>query len=284
MVVVRVASFNDGRVGVIRHGEVLGVLDFGTAERGRISAMRRLIEAWSHGDLSGDLSLQDPVPVAEVSLLPPVPDPTKILAAPVNYRDHQVEMNEAVQVSGLGLFLKAPSSLVGHGGQVQLPYTDRRFDHEGEVAVIIGRRARNVSKAEALDHVFGYTALLDMTMRGGEDRSTRKSFETFTPMGPWIVTLDEVADIENVSFSCRLNGEIKQKAATSSLIWGIADLVSYASSITTLEPGDVISSGTPAGVGPVADGDSINVEIEGLEGSLSVAVTSEGAVACPTKG
>jgi 2-keto-4-pentenoate hydratase/2-oxohepta-3-ene-1,7-dioic acid hydratase in catechol pathway len=281
---VRVASFDGGRVGLVKDGQVHEAAEFGAAGPGRRSAMRRLIEAWGRGEFNDGLPVGDAVPLGEVTLLPPVPDPTKIFAAPVNYRDHQAEMNESVQVSGLGLFLKAPSSLVGHADQVRLPYTDRRFDHEGEVAIVIGRRARNVTKAEALDHVFGYTALLDMTMRGGEDRSTRKSFETFTPMGPWIVTLDEVADIENLGFSCRLNEDVRQQAVTSSLIWGFAELVSYASSITTLEPGDVLTSGTPAGVGPVVDGDSLEVDIEGLDGVLRVEVTAEGAVPCPTRG
>ena len=280
---MRVASFNDGRVGFVKGGQIYETPEIGAPGPGHLSAMRRLIDHWDRGELGDDLPLGEPVPVDEVKLLPPVPDPTKIFAAPVNYRDHQEEMNEAVQVSGLGLFLKSPSSLIGHKGQVQLPYTDRRFDHEGEVAVIIGRRARNISRADALSHVFGYTALLDMTMRGGEDRSTRKSFETFTPMGPWIVTLDEVDDVENLAFSCRLNSEVRQKAVTSSLIWGFADLVSYASSITTLEPGDVITSGTPAGVGPVVEGDSLVVEIQGLDGTLNVDVSAEDAVPCPTK-
>jgi len=245
--------------------------------------MRRLIHRWSEGEWDQDPHVLDPIPLGDVTLMAPVPDPTKIFAAPVNYRDHQLEMDEAVQVSGLGLFLKAPSSVIGHAGRVLLPYVDRRFDQEGEVAVVIGRRARHVSKADALDHVFGVTALLDMTMRGAEDRSTRKSFETFTPMGPWIATLDELPGAERLGFSCRVNETVRQQSSTDRLIWGIADLVSYASSITTLEPGDVVSSGTPAGVGPVEDGDVIEVTIDGLGGALRVTVSAEGAVPCPTK-
>lgn len=278
---MRAATFNDGRVGLVAAGQVREVPQFPPAGPGQPSAMRRLIHDWNEGEQ--DLHLLDPIPLSDVTLMAPVPDPSKIFAAPVNYRDHQLEMDEAVQVSGLGLFLKAPSSVIGHEGRVQLPYLDRRFDQEGEVAVVIGRRARHVSNADALDHVFGVTALLDMTMRGGEDRSTRKSFETFTPMGPWIVTLDELPGVESLDFSCRVNGTVRQDSSTARLIWGIADLVSYASSITTLEPGDVITSGTPAGVGPVQDGDSIEVTIEGLGGSLRVSVSEEGAVPCPTK-
>ena len=118
----------------------------------------------------------------------PVADPSKIIAAPVNYRDHQAEMNVDTQVGALGFFLKAPSSLLDPGGTIQLPYHDRRFDQEGELALVIGRIARQVSEQDALSCVFGYTGLLDITMRGGEDRSARKSFDTFTPMGPVLVT------------------------------------------------------------------------------------------------
>ena len=281
---MRVGSLSDGSVGLIKDGKVFGLPEFGTMEAGRLSPMRQLIEASGGGWTSDGATLGDPISCEQASFLPPIPDPTKVFAAPVNYQDHQMEMNEAVQVSGLGLFLKSPSSLIGHQGQVELPYTNRRFDQEGEVAVVIGRRARHVSRSDALDHVFGYTALLDMTMRGGEDRSTRKSFETFTPMGPWIATLDEVEDLEALRFQCRVNAEIRQEAVTSDLIWGFADLIAYASSITTLLPGDVVSSGTPAGVGPIADGDSIAVDIEGLEGTLDVTVTAAGAVTCPTTG
>ncbi|MEQ3549746.1 fumarylacetoacetate hydrolase family protein [Pseudonocardia nematodicida] len=279
---MRLASFDDGRVGVVQDGHVHEVAGFGPARAGEHSAARRLITTHPHLRSAAELELGDPVPLRDVALLPPVPDPSKVFGAPVNYVDHQREMDEAVQVSGLGLFLKAPSSLVGSGGEVRLPYTDRRFDQEGEVAVVIGRRARHVTTAEALDHVFGYTALLDMTMRGREDRSTRKSFETFTPLGPWIVTLDEIGNVDDLDFSCRVGEELRQKASTASLIWGFAELVAYASSITTLEPGDVITSGTPAGVGPVGPGDTIRVDVAGLGGELTVRVTADGAVACPT--
>ena len=126
-----------------------------------------------------------------------MPDPTKIVAAPVNYLDHQAEMNEAYHIDALGVFLKAPVLGPRRTGQtIRLPYTDRRFDQEGELALVIGRRARDVAVADALDHVAGYTCLLDITMRGGEDRSTRKSFDTFTPVGPYLVTPDEVGPLD----------------------------------------------------------------------------------------
>src|ERR1044072_566405 len=142
-------------------------------------------------------------------------------------------MNEEVQVSGLGLFLKAPSSVTGSGGRIELPYSDRRFDQEGELAAVIGRTARHVGPDDALDHVFGYTALLDITMRGGEDRSTRKSFETFTPTGPWLGTADRFGRPDDADIACFVSGRRRQSANTRDLIWGVAELVSYASSITT---------------------------------------------------
>lgn len=248
-----------------------------------ISAMHWLIQQDNWSSLVK--SSRGPVtPLTDIVFDPPVPDPSKIFAAPVNYADHQKEMEQAFQVSGLGLFLKAPSSLIGSGGTLRLPYHDRRFDQEGEFAVVIGKQARNINVDEALDYVFGYSTLLDITMRGGEDRSTRKSFETFTPMGPWIVTADEFGDPTNVKLRCWVNGEVRQQANTKDLIWGVAQLVSYASSVTTLLPGDVITTGTPAGVGSIFDGDTIDVECSGIGGRLSVTVSSAGAVASTTTG
>jgi 2-keto-4-pentenoate hydratase/2-oxohepta-3-ene-1,7-dioic acid hydratase in catechol pathway len=214
----------------------------------------------------------------------PVADPSKIIAAPVNYRDHQAEMSVDSQVGALGFFLKAPSSLLDPGGTIQLPYHDRRFDQEGELALVIGRTARRVSEEDAISCVFGYTGLLDITMRGGEDRSVRKSFETFTPMGPSLVTADEFGNPDDVELRCWVSGTLRQKASTRDLIWGVARLVSYASSVTTLYPGDVISTGTPAGVGPLAAGDTIRLELSGLGLDLTAQVAADDAVASPTSG
>lgn len=280
---MRFASFDGGRIGYVE-GENIVELVGANANLGfGISPMRAFIQQGSWSSVIN--SSRGPVfALSDVVLDPPIPDPSKIFAAPVNYVDHQKEMEEAFQVSGLGLFLKAPSSLIGSGGTIRLPYHDRRFDQEGEFAIVIGKRARNVSVEVALDHVFGYSTLLDITMRGREDRSTRKSFETFTPMGPWIVTADEFGDPSNADLRCWVNGEMRQHSNTSDLIWGVAQLISYASSVTTLEPGDVISTGTPAGVGPIVDGDSIEVECSGIGGRLGVSVSSASAVASPTSG
>lgn len=138
-----------------------------------------------------------------------MPDPSKIVAAPVNYLDHQSEMNEDAHIDALGVFLKAPSSVIPNGGTVSLPYLDRRFDQEGELALVIGRTARHVATEDAVDHIAGYTCLLDLTMRGGEDRSTRKSFDTFTPVGPHLVTPDEVGELSTLRLRTWVNEELR---------------------------------------------------------------------------
>jgi 2-keto-4-pentenoate hydratase/2-oxohepta-3-ene-1,7-dioic acid hydratase in catechol pathway len=278
---MRLASFNDGRIGVVRGDRIFDVTDkIGSS----YDLMIALIDRWV--ELKPDLESSAGVvsyPLLDVTLGPPVMHPSKIVAAPVNYVDHMDEMSESRSIGALGVFLKAPSSLIGHGGVIELPYIDRRFDQEAEFAFVIGKRARNVSREIALDYVFGYTGLLDITMRGGEDRSTRKSFDTFTPLGPWIVTRDEFGDPADADIAGWVNGIQRQSANTSDLIWGVAALLEYASSVMTLEVGDVITTGTPAGVGAIDPGDRIEMLVSGI-GTLTVGVTASHATICPTSG
>lgn len=274
----------DGKTGVGALTDA-GIVDLGSAVPAALGAspMRTLISQVDFADIERAV-IDAPVLAPEsVTLLPPVPDPSKIVAAPVNYLDHKEEMSESVHIDSLGVFLKAPSSLTGHEDTVRLPYHDRRFDQEGELAVVIGRAASHVSEEHALEHVFGYTCLLDMTMRGGEDRSTRKSFDTFTPLGPHITTPDEVGPIEDAELRCWVNGTLRQRADLKDLIWNVPQLIAYVSTVMELQPGDVIATGTPAGVGPVHDGDAVAVEITSI-GRLEVGVTADGAVASPTRG
>ena len=286
---MRLASFLNGdgdhRLGVVDGDDLLDVTDRLGGPPGPVSVspMRALL---SHSGSTIEV-LGTPegerVPLASVQLAPIVPDPGKIIAAPVNYRDHQAEMQEDFHIDALGVFLKATSSVLASGGTVTLPYTDRRFDQEGELALVIGRRASHVSVETAMDHVAGYTMLLDMTMRGGEDRSTRKSFDTFTPVGPYLVTPDEAGPPEAMRLRTWVNDDLRQDADVSDLIWDVPKLISYVSSVMTLQPGDVITTGTPAGIGQVFDGDRIAVEVTNL-GRLDVVVSDHGAVACPTRG
>jgi 2-keto-4-pentenoate hydratase/2-oxohepta-3-ene-1,7-dioic acid hydratase in catechol pathway len=271
---MRLVSYNDSRVGYLAGDQVVPL----PARR-----MRDVIASWNSGELAA-VDREVGIPLRDVRLRVPVADPSKIIAAPVNYRDHQAEMSVDTQVGALGFFLKAPSSLLDPGGTIQLPYHDRRFDQEGELALVIGRTARRVSEQDALSYVFGYTGLLDITMRGGEDRSTRKSFDTFAPMGPVLVTADEFGDPDDVELRCWVSGDLRQKASTRDLIWGVARLVSYASSVTTLYPGDVISTGTLAGVGPLIAGDTIRLELSGLGLDLVAQVAADDTIASPTSG
>jgi 2-keto-4-pentenoate hydratase/2-oxohepta-3-ene-1,7-dioic acid hydratase in catechol pathway len=170
----------------------------------------------------------------------------------------------------LGFFLKAPSSIIGPGDTILLPYRDRRFDHELELAFIIGRTAKNVKAEQAMDYIFGYTGLIDVTLRPDEhhqeERCLRKSFDTFTPIGPWIVTKEEIPDPNNLDMELRVNGEIRQKANTRDLICNVSELVEIYSRVMTLEPGDIVATGTPEGVGPLKKGDVVELEIQGVGG------------------
>ena len=272
---MRLVSFDEGRVGRLVDEHVLPLP----------GTMRDVIAQWAAGAGEPPAPRRgERTPLSDVRLRAPVADPSKIIAAPVNYRDHQAEMNVDAQVGALGFFLKAPSSLLDPGGEIRLPYHDRRFDQEGELALVIGRTARTVNERDALSYVFGYTGLLDITMRGGEDRSTRKSFDTFTPMGPTLVTADEFGDPDDIDLRCWVNDDLRQRASTRDLIWSVARLVSYASSVTTLHPGDVITTGTPAGVGPLKAGDTVRLELSGLGLDLEARVTADDTSASPTSG
>lgn len=277
---MRLVSFNQGKVGVVDDGNVLDVTELITgpaqpAGDGMIGLIRRWhavrpsLQAHRLGHMSR-------APLSEVRLDPPLRAPGNIVAAPVNYRDHQAEMNVDATVADLGFFLKAPTSVIGPGGVVQLPYLDRRTDQEGELAVVIGTTARHVPVAQALDHVFGYTCLLDVTVRGPEDRSMRKSFDTFCPIGPWITTADEVGDPGALELRCWVNDQLRQHATTKDQLVGVPELISFVSSVITLQPGDIVATGTPAGVGPLAHGDRVAVEIDRI-GRLEVTVSAETA-------
>jgi 2-keto-4-pentenoate hydratase/2-oxohepta-3-ene-1,7-dioic acid hydratase in catechol pathway len=270
---VRLARFDGDRVGVVAGDAVLDITDAVMQQ----SSFRTDDPMLALIGLDAPPSCIDAHrrPLAGVRLEAPLRRPGKIIAAAANYWKHTQEMNPGRQDLGgireKGFFLKAPSSLVGTGATVRLPFADRRTDQEAELAVVVGRGGRNIAPARALEHVFGYACLLDITVRGKEDRGYRKSFDTFTPMGPWITTRDEVPDPMALDIACRVNGEVRQHDTTGSMIMGVADLIAWISEGMTLEPGDVIATGTPAGVGPLAAGDRVEVTIERL-GMLQVDV------------
>jgi 2-keto-4-pentenoate hydratase/2-oxohepta-3-ene-1,7-dioic acid hydratase in catechol pathway len=211
----------------------------------------------------------------------PVANPSKIIAAPVNYMKHVEEAradaginfgSDIKTIDHYGLFLKSNTSLIGPGEAVRLPPLARRMDHEIELALVIGKEGFRITEAQAFDHVAGYALSLDMVICGPEDRSWRKSFDTFSVLGPWLTTPNEIADPDNLDFWIKVNGEIRQASNTKYLIFGIAKLISYASQAYRLYPGDIIMTGTPEGVGPVAAGDAMDCWIDQV-GEMRVAVT-----------
>ncbi len=217
-----------------------------------------------------------------VTLHAPVANPGKIIGAPINYRDHIAEANADQNIAfgkkfttldQYGLFLKAQTALNGPEGDVDIPFADRRTDHEVELGVVMGRRAKRVTREQALEYVFGYCVALDMTVRGPEFPGFRKSADTFAVIGPWITTADEIADPNALDLELSVNGEMRQHSNTRHLIFNVQHLIEYASAMYTLQPGDVIMTGTPAGVGPVSSGDLISASVAGL-GRLNVRVAA----------
>jgi len=212
-------------------------------------------------------------PLADIELLAPLPRPGKIVAIGRNYREHATEEGVEPPVAPL-IFAKWPGAVIGPGAEIRWdPALTAQVDYEAELAVVVGRRARRVSIADALDHVFGYTAVNDVSARDlqfGDGQWVRgKSLDTFCPMGPAIVTADEITDPQDLAISCTVGDERLQAARTSAMYFGIAEIISYCSQSFTLEPGDVIATGTPGGVGVfrdpprfLRDGDRVVVEIE----------------------
>lgn len=225
-----------------------------------------------------------PRPLSAVPLRAPVLGPTKVVAAAKNNAAHVAEMEQRRLSWGQGpagdsdvdIFLKAPSSIIGPGGAVVLPpdalAAGREIHYEPELALVIGARVRDVPSQQAMDAVLGYLVALDMTVRGKGDRSRRKSYDTFTPLGPWITTADDVADPNALDIALAVNGEVRQRATTRDLLLDVAGIIAFSSRVMTLEPGDVILTGAPAGVGPVSAGDRLTASISSL-GELRVGVT-----------
>jgi 2-keto-4-pentenoate hydratase/2-oxohepta-3-ene-1,7-dioic acid hydratase in catechol pathway len=225
------------------------------------------------GDPFGDRRPSGPpVPLANVRLLAPW-QPRQILAAAVNYKSHAGERPASSKPE---LFLKAPSSIVGPGDAIVLPKGAERVDFEGELVAVIGHRCRNISPAEALSYVLGYTCGNDVSARDWQRADTQwwraKSSDTFSPLGPWIV---DGLDPANLELRTRVNGEEVQSTNTGLLIHSLADIISFASRVMTLEPGDVIYTGTPGQTQPLKPGDTVEVEVGGI-GVLRNPVVAEG--------
>jgi 2-keto-4-pentenoate hydratase/2-oxohepta-3-ene-1,7-dioic acid hydratase in catechol pathway len=227
------------------------------------------------------------VPARSVQLLPPIPDPAKILCIGLNYRDHAIEGGKAIPAEPV-LFGKFPNALIAHGEPIRLPKVANKVDYEAELVIVIGKTGRHIpNDSSAFDHVGGYTCGHDVSARDWQFRGEEKqwiigkTFDTFGPTGPWLVTTDELKDPHKLQIQLRLNGETLQNSNTKEFIFGVPHLLWFLSQVVTLEPGDLIFTGTPPGVGiarkpPILlkPGDVAEVEIEGI-GILKNPVVAE---------
>ncbi len=286
---MRLVTFHRGgnasEPGVLRDREVvglsgLGIPDLLTLIRGGTAAQAR-VRAWAAEPPADAIA-----PLESVHLLAPLPRPPKIICVGLNYRDHAEESNMPIP-SVPTIFAKFPTAVIGPDASIVLPKSSTRPDYEAELAFVIGEGGRHIPASEWRQHVFGYTMLNDVSARDYQLATSQwmmgKTFDTFAPMGPWIVTADEIADPHALDISLTLNGEQMQNSNTRNLIFRIPELIAFLSSVFTLEPGDVVSTGTPSGVGfarkpPVylQPGDEVVVRIEGL-GELRNPVVAETA-------
>ncbi len=228
---------------------------------------------------------EDVVNLEDARLHAPVPGPQKVICIGLNYEDHAAETGAPIPEKPI-VFAKYPNSIIGHGQSIVIPPITSQVDYEAELAVVIGKAARNVPEAQAMDYVYGYTNANDVSARdiqlGEGGQWTRgKAIDTFCPLGPYLVTRDEVPDPQNLSIRCTLNGEVVQDGRTDKMIFSVTELVAFLSTGMTLVPGDVIITGTPPGVGMARDpqlwmkqGDEVTIEVEGL-GALTNPVQAE---------
>lgn len=283
---MRLCRFNDDRLGLVQDGQVLDVssalqvLPACTYPLPRhdplvahLPAVRAAIDR-----LLADGARLSRHRLEDVRLLSPVANPGKVMAAPVNYLKHLAEaredqgihhQNQVGEIQRVGIFLKSTHSVEGAAATLAIARPDRRNDHEIELVAVIGKAGRHIAPQDALSHVAGYCVGLDMTVRGPEERSMRKSPDGYTILGPWLTTADEVADVHALDLVLQVNGEVRQRATTRDLVLDVAQLIAFASSFYTLHPGDVLMTGTPEGVSQVFPGDRMTAEITGL-GCLAV--------------
>ena len=275
---MKLCRFNDNRLGLVEGDAIVDI----TAALYALPTLR-------YPAPSGDLlvtHLQDVCAAArqlhgsaprlalkDVRLLTPVANPSKIIGAPINYNDHIDESRkddgiahgrQVTSIRDWGLFLKSSSSLIGFGEQIVLRHGERRNDHECELAVVIGKACNQVSPEQALQYVAGYSIGLDITLRGSEFQCWRKSIDTYSVLGPWLVTADEIESPDTLDLRLTVNGETRQESNTRFLVMDVAGLISWASSMYALLPGDVIMTGTPAGVGPIVPGDRLEAYVQGV--------------------
>jgi len=282
-------SLGENRIGVVRDGTVLDVtaaleslpayrypFPLGDQLVANLDSLRPRMEKLADGATG--------VPAADVAFLSPVANPTKIIGVPQNYEEHAQEATADHGISqgrprrkmeDQGLFLKANSALIGPSEGVAVRFADRRTDHEAELGMIIGRKGSDIAYDDAMGYVAGFAIAMDMVVRGPEDRSFRKSVDSYAILGPWMVTADEIPQPGNLDFFLSVGGEVRQKNNTRNLILDLPGQIAWASQFYTLHPGDIIMSGTCAGVNRVQPGDVMHLEFDGI-GAMDVPVRAHG--------
>jgi len=273
---MKLACFDANRLGVIVDDYVIDITDVCgvNPQEWPPTGMVRTIAAFEQlrGGIEAALPTCARHKLDDVTLRTPIAWPNKVIAFPVNYHDHGKEMQADYRATHQGFFLKPASSLSGADEPIILPNTpNREIHHECEMAIIIGKQGKDIAAADWKEYVFGYACLLDMVVRGREERVARKAYDTFCPVGPWITTSDEVVDPANIEMKLWVGDELRQQANTRDLVLDIPGMIEMASAVMTLYPGDIIATGTPAGVGPVQAGDVIRISLDGL-GQMNVPV------------
>ena len=294
---MKICCYNDGSPGLIEGSSIYPLRDAlaaaGAARAG--ATMAEVVDALANhpAAAAGLASARQgkPVTLASARLLAPVDNPPAIWAAAANYKAHQAEMKERVgsnyermQLAPDDLmaevFLKPASSIIGPGDTVILPKIARHVDFECELCAVIGRSARKVPAENALDYVYGYTMCWDISIRDPwgkgrhNTRNIRKGFDTFCGLGPWIVSRDEIREPQDLRINVEQNGRTVMQAHTADMINGLRDLIRFLSGVTTLKPGTLITTGTPAGVSQLADGDRLKGTIDGI-GTMELKVAAE---------
>ena len=287
---MKLALFNDQRLGVVieNGSRVVDVTSVLPAHQTGFAANHwtRMCADFERlkGAITQHVATHASVPLSEVQLGAPVLNPSKIIAAAANYSAHVDEsrpnLTEAQEASpwflAFDVFLKAPSAIIGPGGTIVLPPGDLEVHHEAELALVIGSAGKNIPEARALDHVLGYTLLIDVTVRGDGDRARRKSYDGFCPIGPFVVSKDEIPDPHALEIRLEVGGDARQHTRAGDMTVHIPGIIAYASSIMTLLPGDVIATGSPPGVGAIKGGDRITAAIDGI-GEMTIHVLSPDA-------
>jgi len=288
---VRLCTYSSGAQALLGAANERGIADLRAVDPSLPATMRELLEG---GDdmlararrALGAARDEHVRPRTGVTLLPPVPNPSKIVCVGLNYRDHAAEVNLELP-EYVTIFAKWPNTLIGDGAAIVIPRESHRVDYEAELAFVVGKRARRVAEADALGFVAGYTCFNDVSVRDYQSRTSQwtfgKVFDTHGPCGPFLVTRDEVPDPQSLRIRCSIDGETLQDSSTAQMVFGVARLVAELSAVMTLEPGDVVATGTPAGVGTsrtprrwIAPGERVRVEIDGLGVLENPAVADSG--------